>query len=490
LNLLEVVPMFRLRRWYVLVCFFALASVALSWGAQPAENRPDDAKWIFDRSLTLTPRAAPVPALKYRLFPIASELKEGNAVPIYLRLVHEQNSETLRSWREKPSAWNQLPLAQIPLPEASGFLNQVSRQLKQLELGARRRSAEWNYTFDEGDPIDILLPDAQMMRTYGAILVLKARVEIAQGKYAEAAHTIETGLAFCRHVADGPFLINGLVAIAIAGQVTDVLFDWVSQPSAPNLYWSLSTLPFPFIDLRKELDFERGMIEMQFPDLADVKRERSPAEWDAVLFRIRTEFKRIAGLGDEGQKKKPAEGPDPASPAAQSPDLPAARKYLVETMEIPAAKVDAMPPAQVLVLYIEGMNDEYRDDLYKAAYLPLAQAIPIYKAAEEHLKAGPNTEGILLPRLFLPAVSKVAQTVDRLDRRMAALRVVEAIRLYEAGHDGKFPDKLEEVSVPLPRDPGTDRVFEYEHKNNTATLIAPPLGSSKTGLRLKLVPRS
>src|SRR5262249_39692678 len=156
-------------------------------GADPKEaEKPGDDKWIVDRSLTLTPRAEPVPALKYGLLPLVLELKEGNAVPIYDRLVHEQNDETRRAWREKPDAWDNLPLEQLPVAEARKFLDQYAGILQQLELGARRTKAEWNYTLDAGDPIGLLLPDAHAMRTYGGMLVLKARVEIAEGDYAAA----------------------------------------------------------------------------------------------------------------------------------------------------------------------------------------------------------------------------------------------------------------------------------------------------------------
>jgi len=66
--------------------------------------------------------------------------------------------------------------------------------MKQLDLGARRKTAEWNYTLDAGDPIGILLPDAQFMRNYGGLLVLKARLEMAEGDYTAAAHTSRPGL--------------------------------------------------------------------------------------------------------------------------------------------------------------------------------------------------------------------------------------------------------------------------------------------------------
>ena len=73
--------MIRLRRWYVPGCCVVLTAVALSalhepnpaW-AQKAADRPDEPKWSVDRSLTLTPRSEPVPALAYRLFPLASVL--------------------------------------------------------------------------------------------------------------------------------------------------------------------------------------------------------------------------------------------------------------------------------------------------------------------------------------------------------------------------------------------------------------------------------
>ncbi len=56
-----------------------------------------------------------MPALKYRLLPLNSELKEGNAVPIYLRLVHEQNDATRKYWTETPKPWNGMPVDKIPL---------------------------------------------------------------------------------------------------------------------------------------------------------------------------------------------------------------------------------------------------------------------------------------------------------------------------------------------------------------------------------------
>src|SRR5262245_65348958 len=108
--------MVRPRRGYALSCLIILAVVALSpfdaqkqsRAGQNASDKPEQKQWSVDRTLALTPVPETVPALKYRLFPLNSDLKEGNAVPIYLRLVHERNDDTMREWKEKPVQWNKL----------------------------------------------------------------------------------------------------------------------------------------------------------------------------------------------------------------------------------------------------------------------------------------------------------------------------------------------------------------------------------------------
>ena len=486
-----------LRRCYVPALFVILSATAfiVPWRTPPvAADEPKPAaeeKWLVDRSLTLTPRTEPKPALGYRLFPLASERKEGNAVPIYLRLNFEQTDARRREWSETPTKWNVMRIDKMPLPEAKTFLKGYSRFLQQFELGARRKTAEWNYTLDQGSVIDILLPDVQTMRGFAPMLVLKVRVELADGDYTAAAHWLETGFAFSQHVGNGPFLINRLVGVACANQFADCTLDFVEQPDAPNLYWSLTALPRPLIDLRDALEFEYSFAEMQFSDLAELDRPRSPEQWDAVLKKVRTEIQRIAGAGDEsgGDKTKPLAGTAPEDPASKSPDLPSARKYLTERRKLAADKVEAMPPAQVLLLYLRDLFYEYRDDTYKASYLPYTEATRIFDEAEARRKAAPDTEAKRFADIWLPAIGKVERSQARLDRKIAALRVIEALRLHAAAHDGALPDKLNEVTlVPVPNDPGTGKAFEYQRKGEEATLTSRIPGEKleQSGLRYRL----
>ena len=470
-----------MRRWSVIACALVALSSPFAWGQAPPPK-----KWLVDRKLTLSPEPAPVPALKYQLFPLSSDLKEGNAVPIYLRLRHEQRDAARKDWSETPLKWNELPLEQLPLPEVRTFLGRYRRFLQQFDLGARRTKAEWNYTLDQGSVIDIMLPDVQEMRGFVGLHVLRARADLFEGKYAAAAHDLETGLAFCRHVADAPFLVSDLVGIAMAWKITDPIADWISQPGAPNLYWSLTVLPRPFIDLRRAIGFEMHLIEGEFPYLADLSRPRSAEQWDTLLRRFRTKVKLFSVLAREG--KVSPEGTDPKDPAARSPDLPTARKYLVERLQFAPDRVKMMPPAEMLLRWIVGVTREVRDERFKAVYLPYPQARKELAEVEKRLKAAPSTEAQRFAVLAWP-LSKVLEAQNRLERKIAALRVIEALRLHAAANKGQLPNKLTDVTVvPVPDDPGTGKPFTYKRDGQAATLTGTIPGEplNTTGIRYHL----
>ena len=63
--------------------------------------------------------------------------------------------------------------------------------------------------------------------------------------------------------------------------------------------------------------------------------------------------------------------------------------------------------------------------------------------------------------------------MNRLDRHVAALQCVEALRLYAGAHDGKFPDKLSDVTeISIPNDPVSQKPFIYQRTGPTAALEA------------------
>lgn len=84
---------------------------------------------------------------------------------------------------------------------------------------------------------------------------------------------------------------------------------------------------------------------------------------------------------------------------------------------------------------------------------------------------------------------KVHSLMNRLDRHVAALQCLEAIRLYAAAHDGKFPNQLSDITqVPVPDDSVTRKPFIYNRTGSKAVLEgpAPEAAPAKEAIRYEL----
>jgi len=115
----------------------------------------------------------------------------------------------------------------------------------------------------------------------------------------------------------------------------------------------------------------------------------------------------------------------------------------------------------------------------------------------EQFVQGPNAPNLYwalqgLPRPFIDLteraefedpdnIAKVPLLMKRLDRHVAALQFVEALRLYAAAHDGKFPKELSTITeVPIPSDPVMQKPFVYRCTGSDAVLEAPaPEGATE-----------
>jgi len=485
----------RLRKQLTVALFLALMACGTQSLAQappekdkPSTDKPAE-KWLFNRTLAFSAAPAPTPALKYRLYPSYMDRKPGNAVPIYMRFAHERSQARRDELREKPVAWNELPLEKLPLVEVKKYLGGYAYYFGQFDLGARRNTAEWNYTLEIENPIALLLPDMQEMRLHAPMLVLKARTEIAERRYADAVRTLETGFSFSQQINEGPFLVTSLVAIAVANQFTDCTLELIQCSNAPNLYWALSVLPRPMLDLRHDYEFELTLIERQFPILADLDRSRVPEQWDATLAQFRNQREAFIQGDGAGSSNYTALKPGTSSsdPASKSPDLPIAKKYLADVVGLSEAQIGAMPASQVLLLHIRNYYRELSDDAFKSTYLAGWQRQGL-DGLDKTLKSLPDIEAAWLPRYLLPAIKRVNFRDVLLQRKLAALQVIEALRMH-AAVQGRLPEKLDDVViVPLPLDPGTGKSFEYKKEGESAVLTSQLPGESldQTGLRYHL----
>ena len=422
--------------------------------------------------LEASPVAAPSPIFRHRLLPRESDRTPGDAAPIYLRLSIEEDEDARRQLKAMPPEWFQPPLDRFPKVEARAFVDRFSKRLRQVEYGSRRRTCDWNYTLvEEGDRVfEISLADAQEMRVWGRLVALKARVEIAEGKFDEAARTLETGFSFARHVGEGPYFINVLIGTSMASQMLAIVEEWAGLPDAPNLYWPLTALPRPLIPARDSMEQEQKTLDKFIPDLDDLELPRADVEWSLLLSRFdaRMSYWRnllaAGGVPNSTYSSKPL-GLD----ALKSALLPEARAFAKDRR----GPIDGWTDDRILMHYVAGRYREFRDDLFKQGYLPVTEASRLWPDAYKRLYDVKSSPFGLFAE-FAPAVAAVQSAESRLDRRVAALRVVEAIRLQAHADGGKLPESLAKVTaVPVPIDPSSGRAFGERREGEVLSVLAP-----------------
>ena len=151
---------------------------------------------------------------------------------------------------------------------------------------------------------------------------------------------------------------------------------------------------------------------------------------------------------------------------------PTAKHYLVEHGRT-AAEVEAMPVAQVVLLYTVKLYDELSDDQFKWFYLPASEGEQGTEARGAGLRealasqAGDDPLGVVLASR--EHGGKEAET--RRNGSSLLLRIFEAMRLYAANHGGRWPDHLSDITeVPVPVNPYDGKPFLYERHGDKAVV--------------------
>ena len=443
--------------------------------ASPPDKPAADEDKAPTTKLVLHPMAAPRPALRYQLLPPFLDRRPGNAAVCYNKVPAKNTyffSEFRKQW-EKIDKWQATPLSDPREKELrKGWEQLVSedgRIFEHLDQGARCESCDWQLPIRDHEFYNILLPDIQQSRTYARLLAAKARIQFAVKKFDAAERSLQTGYALGRHVSQGPCFVMPLVGLAICGIMSKDVEDWAQQPGSPNLYWALTYLPRPLIDLRPALEGEFSAVYLSYPDLRNLDTAQySPEQWRRLL------DKTIADV-NRWQDDRPAKPQPLITTVAALRGYPMAKRALVAWGRS-AAEVEAMPVAQVIMLYTMRTFDEFRDDIFKWSSLPypeshagLTEAFKrLYDARQEGREVFP------LADTLVPAVEAIQMAAARGDRTIAMLRVIEAIRLHGASHEGRLPEDLADIKeVPIPIDPITAKPFTYQRADDRAFLESP-----------------
>jgi hypothetical protein len=445
---------------------FLAAMVAVFGCAQPCGAQQTTIKSETLISLSVSPAAAPRPAFKYLLLPELREMNPGNPIQGYMKCLLDQYPFVFDQQgfdRRKPLL--AMPFDELTLSEAPGL---GSLALKQADAAARLDNPDWQILLKiKVDGFETLIPDVQTMRNVARALNSRFHAEIAGGRLDEAIETAKTMFAMARHLGEHPTLIGELVGIAVASIAITPLEEMMAHPDCPNLYWAFTNLPDPFISARTALEGERITIWGLGQDLDSTAPMSASA-----LKKFIDNLDRLIGNDLAGKEPGGVRGYI-ARLAKDEQKLAGARKRLTDS-GIKESAVKTFPPEQIILL------DEMRELRARFDDVAKLMVFPAWQFEEMAEKAkGEKREPALIADLLLPAQAAVRQAQARLAQRLALLRTIEAIRLYAAEHKGALPEKLKEISVPLPDDTFTGKPFRYELAGATAHLRGTPPKSAE-----------
>ncbi|HEX7379057.1 MAG TPA: hypothetical protein VF278_18185 [Pirellulales bacterium] len=415
--------------------------------------------------LTIHPRAIETPVLKYRLFPAEAELKPGNAVPILLRMPWGYTD-----WMSKVfptlNEWESRPLSAPEWAASNGVLTE--RLWSEMKRAAFRREARWEYPIGEAPSVSsILLPDVAGLRRflqYG--LSARIRYHLTRGKLDAAREGILVGLANARHLAQTPFAVNQFVALAIHQAMLERTGELISQPNSPNLYWALSTLPQSLVELDRAASLQGDLFALDFPAVNELDAPREAGDWRRMAEQL-VEF-----LEEDVELR-------------EQRTIPATR-YIQKWVDFARAELKTGAGQKVAAK----MSDEE-----VAVRWYVQQRLALDQRAAALVVLSPREAWPLLHRLRKDTASFCEKAGTKevghfnatqlcvhawsLKRKIASLRVIEAVRDYLAANEGRPPAKLADIrGVPVPLDPMTGEAFHWQVDGKTATLRAPSLATA------------
>jgi hypothetical protein len=419
--------------------------------------------------LYVRPMPAPKPALKYQLLPDLEELNPGNAAQNYLKCFMEQRRFFYSNEGVAERArYRKMSLIELRLERLQGYGGSA---LRQADWAARQDTLDWQtlQRIQDGG-MEALPPEVGPLQVLAEALQVRFRFEVAGNRFDNAIRTAKTMFALGRHLGEHPTEVADLVGLWVAHLGLDTLEEMVQQPSCPNLYWALTDLPYPLVDLRKGVQGERILVAAELRALRD----------DAPMTDADTEkfVSRLSGLLSFAREQA---GRAPRSLRARlqarvkdEGRVGAARRRLIEAGRA-RDLVQKLPATQAILLDEKRAYEIDRDDRNKLLALPIWE-IDSPAGAEERAT---DEDGLFAD--LLPDIVKLRRTQGQLEQQIALLRHVEALRLHAAGHDGRLPSRLSEISVPLPVDPFTGKPFDYAVEGATAHVRGSPLRGKEKG---------
>jgi hypothetical protein len=408
--------------------------------------------------LNVRPMPAPKPALRYMLLPEVNEYHPGNAAQYYLRCFAEQrNFFFSKEGVAERTRYLTMPLADLP---ADKLRNYGGHALSQADWAARLESLNWGVLERvQTEGLGMQLPELGPLHVLATALRVRFRIEVAGRHYDAAVRTAKTMLAFARHLGEYPAEAANQLGLSAAELAFDTLDEMVQQRDAPNLFWALTDLPCPIVEVRKGLQGNRTLVATELKPL-----RADAAMTEEAIEKLVSRLSGVMGFAREQAGQSPRSLRTALTARVKDEDkVRVARRRLVEAGDV-RLLFQQLPPMQIILLDAKNDYEVRLDERMKLLGLAPWQIDALAGSKE----AGQSNDGLLAD--LLPHVVEIRRAQGRLEQRIGLMRCVEALRLYAAAHDGRLPDKLSDCPVPLPDDPFSGKPFVYKVEGATAHL--------------------
>jgi hypothetical protein len=461
----------------VLLGSLAMFDIGAPAAAQVTTIESEDGSQPTVYKMTVSAAAEPKRALKYRFLVPPTDRIPGNAATFYYKGMVSEGPDWISQTggNDEIGEWLSWPLDRVQHELHDEYQRFQDDTLQSLQTASRCETCDWGDSIREYG-ISTLLPQAQKMRSVARVIALRARYQLSENRFDDALATMGLGYALSRNLAHGCCLVQDLIGMAIQNLLDQQARTLIACENSPNLYWAFTDLATQPIDLQRGLSFESKMWDFTIHELADLDR-RTLSNAESLDLAIK-----VFQIGNSNRANRAALLLWAVETEAE------ARKYLIES-GFSAAKLDRMPILQMALLYRWRQFEIVRDDCFKSLYLPESElrteTVRSDKAVKTAVQKG---EGQPFTSL-LPAVHAANYARMRSQRQTNLLRIVEALRMYAAEY-GKWPAALDEIkAAPVPRDPYTDKPFEYTVKDGVAVLSSTHLGGGSGSERYELTLR-
>jgi hypothetical protein len=439
--------------------------------------------------LTVRPAAPPSPAMRYHFMTDLVAQVPGNAALLYLAAAQrmaatrgEPANTPPGTDDEKIDQWLNVPARELPREEVRALLQRYSGALAQFRLAVRRDHCDFDPPY-RTEGFRTLLPFLNDARALARLAALSARLKMTDGDLDGAVAELALPLVQAHHLNDRAVLVQLMVASSVSDLALSQVQELIAQEHAPNLYWALGDLPAPLLDLRSAMKMERACAYFSIPQLKEARAGRLTADQWSQALRAMSEIR-----GDLHSYGPPAPPEQVMLAMISVKEYPLAKQYLRE-LKVSPKDVETMSVAQAIGVYQVGQFEQWTQELDKGLTLPYWQGISVISAAEAGMRRAIEGNSWSLIGVFATGSTRRAYTkLAAVDRRVALLRTVEAIRAYAAAHDGRAPAQLDEITeTPAPLDPLTGRPFIYHVQGDEVTIegsAADPSDSAKVAVRV------